>query len=74
VAERLASIVSTFEHEHAVEQRSSVKVAMTAKGEATVEVKVYVNEDNLALEAARKLAIRTYLETAREVRGTPKED
>ena len=56
------------EHEYQSEQRSSVKVAMTAKGEATVEVKVYVGQDEAELEAARQLAVKTYNDTAREVR------
>ena len=58
------------EHEYQSEQRSSVKVSMTAKGEATVEVKVYVGQDAAELEAARQLAVQTYNETARAVRVT----
>lgn len=56
------------EHEYQSEQRSSVKVSMTAKGEATVEVKVYVGQDAAELEAARQLAVSTYNATARAVR------
>lgn len=52
-----------------LESRSSVKIGMTAKGEATVEVKVYVGDDEAALTAARELAVKTYRETATAVRS-----
>jgi hypothetical protein len=54
--------------EQPFEQRSFVKISMTAKGEATVEVKAFVGEDEAELETARALAVRVYNETAREVR------
>ncbi|MDQ5820573.1 MAG: hypothetical protein M3540_03945 [Actinomycetota bacterium] len=57
------------EPEQQIEQRSSVKIGMNAKGEAQVEVKVYVDEDPQKLEEARQLAIRAYNDTARTVRG-----
>ena len=56
--------------EFAQEARSSVKISTTAKGEATVEVKVYVGEDDETLNTARTQAIREYLATIREVRGS----
>lgn len=55
--------------EHIQEARSSVKLSTTAKGDATVEVKVYVGEEDAVVEAARQLAIRAYNQTVREVRG-----
>lgn len=55
--------------EHVQEARSSVKIAMTAKGDATVEVKVYVGEESDVIEAARQLAISAYNATVREVRA-----
>jgi hypothetical protein len=50
------------------EQRSSVKIGMTAKGEAVPEVKVYAGTDEAEMERIRQLAIATYNATAREVR------
>lgn len=51
------------------EARSSVKISMTAKGDATVEAKVYVGTTEDELEQARQLAIQAYNSTVREVRG-----
>jgi hypothetical protein len=50
------------------EQRSSVAIKMTAKGEATVDVKVYAGQDGAELEQARQLAVKVYNETAAAVR------
>lgn len=50
------------------EQRSSVAIKMTAKGEATVDVKVYAGQDADELETARQLAVKAYNETAQAVR------
>jgi hypothetical protein len=51
-----------------VEQRSSVKIATTAKGEATVEVKVVEGALTGEVERIRQLAVRSYLDAMREVR------
>lgn len=48
--------------------KSSVKIAMTAKGEATVEVKAYDGVDEAEMDRIRQLAVRIYNETARDVR------
>lgn len=53
----------------AVEQRSSVKVTLNAKGEAQVEVKVYAGEDETELERARSLAVDVFRRTVSEVGG-----
>jgi gamma-glutamylcyclotransferase (GGCT)/AIG2-like uncharacterized protein YtfP len=54
------------------EQRSSVAVSMTAKGEATVTVKVYDTDDLEGLpgrlDTLRAEAVRTYSETVKAVR------
>lgn len=50
------------------EQRSSVAIKMSAKGEAQVEVKVYTGQDGAELEQARQLAVKAYNETASAVR------
>jgi hypothetical protein len=50
------------------EQRSSVKVAMNAKGDAQIEVKVYTNATPEEMDFAREQAVRTYLETVKAVR------
>lgn len=55
--------------EHQVESRSSVKISTTAKGDATVEVKVYVETEDAELNLARDQAIRVYSETVQRVRG-----
>lgn len=52
-----------------LEQRSSVAVKMSAKGEAQVEVKVYDGADENAMQALRELAVGTYLAAVRAVRG-----
>jgi hypothetical protein len=49
------------------EQHSSVKIAMTAKGDATVEVKAY-SHDLDALEATRIRAVEIYRATVADVR------
>lgn len=51
-----------------VEQRSSVKISMNAKGEAQVEVKAYEGVEGAELERIRLLAVAAYNQTAREVR------
>lgn len=51
-----------------VEQHSSVSIAMTAKGEATVTVKAYTH-DLVTLDAAREKAVAVYNETVRAVRN-----
>lgn len=61
--------MSTTEHEGGQqEQRSSVKISMTAKGDATVEVKVYETVDATELERIRQLAVGAYNSTVGEVR------
>jgi len=49
------------------EQRSSVKIATTAKGDATVEVKAYTHDLD-ALDAAREKAVAVYRATVAAVR------
>jgi len=49
------------------EQRSSVKIATTAKGDATVEVKAYTHDLD-ALDAAREKAVSVYRATVAAVR------
>lgn len=56
------------------EARSSVAVSMTAKGDATVTVKIYEGSDATELERIRQLAVELYNATARDVRvqtGSP---
>lgn len=56
--------MSTHEQDGAaVESRSSVKVSLNAKREVQVEVKVYAGEEQLAVAAARELAVATFYET-----------
>lgn len=55
--------------DQAVEQRSSVKIATTAKGDATVEVKVYDGATQEALDALREIAVKTYQQTTQAVRA-----
>lgn len=50
------------------ESRSSVAVAMNAKGEAQVTVKVYDGADETELERIRRLAVATYQALCAEVR------
>jgi hypothetical protein len=50
------------------EAKSSVKISMTAKGDATVEVKSYVGTTDEDLDKAREQAVRVYNETVRAVR------
>lgn len=45
-----------------VEQRSSVKISTTAKGDAIVEVKAYTN-DLAVLDEARVAAVNAYKQT-----------
>lgn len=54
--------------EFSQEARSSVAVSMTAKGDATVTVKVYDGADETEMERIRQLAVKVYNDTAREVR------
>lgn len=54
--------------ENVQEARSSVAVSMTAKGEATVTVKVYEGSDATEMERVRQLAVQMYNATARDVR------
>jgi hypothetical protein len=64
--------VSVPEHnngDQAVEQRSSVKIATTAKGDATVEVKVYDGATQDGLDALREIAVSTYRQTTQAVRA-----
>jgi hypothetical protein len=49
------------------EQRSSVKIATTAKGDATVEVKAYTHDLD-RLDDAREKAVAVYKETVEAVR------
>lgn len=58
--------MSISEHE-IQEQRSSVKIATTAKGEATVEVKAYTHDLD-GLDAAKEKAVGIYLATMSAVR------
>jgi hypothetical protein len=48
------------------EQRSSVKIAQTAKGDPTVEVKVY-SHDLDSLEETRKAAVTAYKATLQDL-------
>jgi hypothetical protein len=50
------------------EAKSSVKISTTAKGDPVVEVKVYSGTEDAELDATRRLAIKVYNETVREVR------
>lgn len=52
-----------------LEQRSSVQIETTAKGDAKVRVKVYVGEDVAAVDAAKQLALRVYNETIAALTG-----
>lgn len=54
--------------EFQAEQRSSVKIAMNAKGEAQVEVKVYVGTPDDEMTETRQRAVSHYLETVKAVR------
>jgi len=49
------------------DQRSSVKIATTAKGDATVEVKAHTHDLD-ALDAAREKAVSVYRATVAAVR------
>lgn len=51
------------------EQKSSVKIATTAKGDATVEIKVYDGTDGAALEQIRTMAVHAYQQTLAAVRS-----
>lgn len=59
--------MSSPEHDGQAEQRSSVKIAMTAKGEPTVEVKVYDGATQDDLDALRAIAVNTYKKASEEV-------
>lgn len=48
------------------EQRSSVKIAQTAKGDPTVEVKAY-SHDLDSLEETRKAAVAAYKATLQDL-------
>lgn len=50
------------------EQKSSVKISMTAKGDATVEVKVYDGADQAELDRIRAIAVSAYNATKQAVR------
>lgn len=50
------------------EQKSSVKISMTAKGDATVEVKVYDGAEQTELDRIRGLAVSTYNQAKAAVR------
>ena len=50
------------------EAKSSVAVSQNAKGEAQVTVKVYAGTQEAELDATRRLAIKVYNDTVREVR------
>lgn len=54
--------------EYTQEQRSSVKISTTAKGEAQVEVKAYTH-DLATLDAAREKAVEVYNATRQAVRS-----
>lgn len=58
--------MSALQHEP-LEQRSSVKIAMTAKGEPTVEVKVYEGSTQEELDKIRGIAVSTYRSASQEV-------
>jgi len=51
--------MSSYEEGHPLEQRSSVKISTTAKGDATVEVKAYTH-DLAMLDEAREKAVAVY--------------
>jgi hypothetical protein len=60
--------MSAAEHTgQTAEQRSSVKIATTAKGDPTVEVKVYEGTSEDELERIRQLAVHNYLAVCREL-------
>ncbi len=63
--------MSTPEHngDHVVEQRSSIKIGTTAKGDATVEVKVVEGTDMADLDTLRFNAVETYRQTMQAVRA-----
>jgi len=65
--------VSAHEHESGApaESRSSVQVALNAKGEAQVTVKVYAGEDADEVARIRGVAIEQFYEALRACgRGT----
>lgn len=53
--------------EHLVEQRSSVKLTLNAKGDPQVEVRVYEGADAEELERIRRLAVQQFSEALRAV-------
>jgi phosphotransferase system HPr-like phosphotransfer protein len=56
------------EHDNGqVEQKSSVKLSLNAKGDCQVEVKCYQGTTNDEMEATRQLAISTFNETLKAV-------
>jgi len=59
--------MSSDEREERLEQRSSVKISTTAKGEPQVEVKIYDGSDSAEIERIRGLAVSTYIETRRAI-------
>lgn len=60
--------MSAVENGQQTEQRSSVAISMTAKGDATVTVKVYAETDADELDRIRRMAVAAYRDTAAEVR------
>jgi hypothetical protein len=61
--------MSTPEHSEQVEQRSSVKISTTAKGDAVPEVKVYEGTTREQMDTIRAVAIATYNATLAAVRS-----
>lgn len=60
--------MSGSEFDAPVEQKSSVKISCTAKGEATPEVKIYADTDEAEMDRIRRIAVRIYNETMEAVR------
>lgn len=60
--------MSSPEHDGQVEQRSSVKISTTAKGDAQPEVKVYEGTTLAQMDTLRAIAVATYRATVNEVR------
>jgi hypothetical protein len=55
------------DYEPQFEQRSSVEISRTAKGDATWKVKVYADATQAQVEAARKLALDQYRDLEAEL-------
>lgn len=60
--------MSISEFDAPVEQKSSIKISTTAKGDAVPEVKVYADTDEAEMERIRAIAVRIYQETLQAVR------